>query len=236
VDKNGTGGIDFEEFLVALSANKLADKHKLKKLQEMSAHPHFSVDTLITEERRRKLFKSILKQSQNRQMEIDALYRKYDKPKLTKKERENWVRELELLEEKQARSISLHLKYIHALDGVLEDKKAFYAMQLADRLKQLEEEREPDALDALMNRPGHHLAQEDNHTVGTYIGESSAVDAWHQRRATQHHHHHHHHLGEGSQSSHHSSHLTHSPSKEVERLHNPYSIYAPPTPKYNTKR
>ncbi|KAJ1415200.1 hypothetical protein B484DRAFT_334972, partial [Ochromonadaceae sp. CCMP2298] len=37
VDRNNTMGIDFEEFLVALSANKLADQSKLKKLQEMSA-------------------------------------------------------------------------------------------------------------------------------------------------------------------------------------------------------
>ena len=106
MDKNGTMGIDFEEFLVALSANKLADKSKLKRLQEMSAHPFFSVDTLITEERRKKLFKSIVKQSQLRQAEIDALYRKYEKPKLSRKERDGWVRELELLEGKQSRSIS----------------------------------------------------------------------------------------------------------------------------------
>jgi Ca2+-binding EF-hand superfamily protein len=239
VDRNGTMGIDFEEFLVALSANKLADKHKLKRLQEMSAHPHFSVDTLITEERRRKLFKSILKQSQTRQAEIDALYKKYDKPKLSKKEREAWVRELELLEERQARSVSLHLKYLQALDGVLEDKKGFYAMQRADQLRELEESRAPDALDALMNRPGHQLAVAEQRrvagdTTSVAGGDLQAAETWHQRHHVHHHSHGHHH-DNMSVSSYHSQ-PGRSPAKDdAERLHNPYSIYAPPPPKYNKK-
>jgi hypothetical protein len=236
VDRNGTMGIDFEEFLVALSANKLADKSKLKRLQEMSAHPFFSVDTLITEERRKKLFKSIVKQSQLRQAEIDALYKKYEKPKLSRKERDGWVRELELLEEKQSRSIFLHLKYLHALDGVLEDKKEFYAMQRADQQRLLEEQRMPDALDVLMHRPGFHATTSVTLSDGIAAEASTASESWHSR----HHHHanhppHSHHAGDahsvGSLGS-------HSPVRagEVERLHNPYSIYAPPTPKYNKKK
>jgi hypothetical protein len=230
VDKNGTMGIDFEEFLVALSANKLADKSKLKRLQEMSAHPFFSVDTLITEERRKKLFKSIVKQSQLRQAEIDALYRKYEKPKLSRKERDGWVRELELLEEKQSRSIFLHLKYLHALDGVLEDKKEFYAMQRADQQRLLEEQRLPDALDVLMNRPGYHASTSATHSDGIAAEGSIASESWHNR---------HHHHANHQPHSHHSEHSvgSHSPLRgDVERLHNPYSIYAPPTPKYNNKK
>ena len=234
VDRNGTMGIDFEEFLVALSANKLADKHKLKHLQEMSAHPHFNVDTLITEERRKKLIKSILRQSQKRQSEIDSLYRKYDKPKLSKKEREEWVRDLELLEERQSRSIFLHSKYIHALEGVLEDKKEFYSIQLADRLRQLEEERMPDALDALINRPGHHLAN-DNASAGGG-GGSSIADSWHARHSTHHHHHNNNHQHNSGGGDSHSGHHVKLRSEEFERLSNPFSIYAPPSPKYNKKK
>ena len=266
VDKNGTMGIDFEEFLVALSANKLADKSKLKRLQEMSAHPHFCVDTLITCERRKKLLKSIVKQSQSRQTEIDALYKKYDRPKLSRKERDAWVKELELLEERQARSISLHLKYLHALDGVLEDKKAFYAMQRADQERQLEEQRLPDALDMLMTRPGFQLAMDapQRHPYSDQSGvppsglsspeDHNLAEAWHNRHHTHHHRHRHshspshtghsspvhsHHGGGsvgslGSQGSHGSSSLH--KTAEVEKLHNPYSIYAPPTTKYTKKK
>jgi hypothetical protein len=115
---------------VALSANKLADQSKLKKLQEMSAHPFFDTDTLITAERRKKLYSTIVRNCQCRQHEIDTLYRKYDKPRLTRKERDQWIRELEMLEEKQARSVFLHMKYVHALDGVLQDKKEFYKSQV----------------------------------------------------------------------------------------------------------
>ena len=55
VDKNNTMGIDFEEFLLALGANKFADDTKIKKLQQMSADPFFDTDTLLTAERRNKL-------------------------------------------------------------------------------------------------------------------------------------------------------------------------------------
>lgn len=241
VDKNGTMGIDFEEFLVALSANKLADKSKLKKLQEMSAHPFFSVDTLITCERRKKLLKSIVKQSQLRQAEIDRLYKKYDKPKLSRKERDLWVHELDELEEKQSRSIFLHLKYLHALDGVIEDKKEFYAMQKADAEKALEASRPVDALDELMTRPGYHLSATDPHDsnhnnfpppvqhrlASTKAGISeSTLGSRHS------------YLPQSQQSV---SESVPSPAKsfnlfEEGKLHNPYSIYAPPTHKYNHRK
>lgn len=127
VDKNNTMGIDFEEFLQALMGNKLADQSRLKKLQQMSADPYFDIDTLITQERRKKLIKSILKRCEERQHEVDKLYKKYDKPKLTHKEKEQFHIERDLLEEHHAKSIYLHLKYITALDGVIQEKKKFYA-------------------------------------------------------------------------------------------------------------
>jgi calcium-binding protein CML len=252
VDRNGTMGIDFEEFLIALSANKLADKSKLKKLQEMSLHPHFSVDTLITAERRKKLFKSIIKQCQSRQAEIDRLYKKYDRPRLGRKEREQWMHELDELEEKQARSIFLHSKYLHALDGVLQDKKA-----LGETLKQEHEAQRRleatmhDSLDTLMRRPGAHLSGSALAAAAAGAGgevvdaEDAAVLSKFDKLL---------HTaggggggiagggGGGSVSSHHSF-ATYSMGSnngaaqfQVERLHNPYNIYAPPTPKYNNTK
>lgn len=136
VDKNNTMGIDFEEFLLALSANKLADQAKLKRLQQMSSDPFFETDTLLTAERRNKLIKSILRRCFERQEAIDKLYKKYDKPKLSKKEREQFNIEREKLEEEQSRSIYLHLKYVHALELVIHDRKTFYEDQ---KLRALEE-------------------------------------------------------------------------------------------------
>jgi hypothetical protein len=150
------------------------------------------------------------------------------------------VRELELLEERQARSVSLHLKYLQALDGVLEDKKGFYAMQRADQLRELEESRAPDALDALMNRPGHQLAVAEQRrvagdTTSVAGGDLQAAETWHQRHHVHHHSHGHGHHDNMSVSSYHSQ-PGRSPAKDdAERLHNPYSIYAPPLPKYNKK-
>jgi len=218
-------------------------------LQEMSAHPFFSVDTLITCERRKKLLKSIVKQSQLRQAEIDRLYKKYDKPKLSRKERDLWVHELDELEEKQSRSIFLHLKYLHALDGVIEDKKEFYAMQKADAEKALEESRPVDALDELMTRPGYHLSATDPHDsnhnnfpppvqhrlVSTKAGNSESTLG---SRAGSMDGSRHSYLPQGQQSI---TESAHSPAKSFSlfdegKLHNPYSIYAPPTHKYNHRK
>ena len=54
-----TSGIDFQEFVAALNDNKIADSAKLAKLQDMSCNTVFSMDTLITAERRKQLFRSI---------------------------------------------------------------------------------------------------------------------------------------------------------------------------------
>lgn len=172
VDKNNTNGIDFEEFLMALSANKLADQSKLRRLQEMSADPFFDMDTLITAERRQKLIVSVLRECEERQAAIDKIYKKFEQRQISsnssfisnnspysnspysnhsyissivnkqangRKEHEQLRVELEELEEEQARSIYLHLKYIHALDGVIQDRNAFYFQQLRDRDKQWED-------------------------------------------------------------------------------------------------
>lgn len=77
VDNNQTGGIDFNEFLLALSYNKLADSMQIKKLQAISNNEFFGTDTLINIERRKKLIKSIIKKNNDNMNEIDELYKKY---------------------------------------------------------------------------------------------------------------------------------------------------------------
>lgn len=148
VDKNNTMGIDFEEFLLALSANKLADPRKLKRLQQMSADPNFDTDTLITADRRKKLIRSILRRCEERQKAMEKLYKKYDRPNLTKKEREQFNIEREKLEETQSKSVYLHLKYVHALEGVIDERKSFYEVTRADKEEEEERERQRRDVDS----------------------------------------------------------------------------------------
>ena len=79
-DKNDTMGLDFEEFLNALynSKNKLIDTNKLKKLQAMGNDPNgIEMETLITEERRKKIINSILNQMEKREKEFHSTHDKY---------------------------------------------------------------------------------------------------------------------------------------------------------------
>lgn len=128
VDKNNTMGIDFEEFLLALSSNKLADQTKLKRLQEMSADPLFDIETLLTADRREKLIISILRQCEQRQIELEKLYKKYDK-RLSRKEYDQFIMEREKLEEDHTRSQQLHQKYVYALGGIVQEKTENYVEQ-----------------------------------------------------------------------------------------------------------
>lgn len=139
VDKNNTMGIDFEEFLLALSANKLADQSKLKHLQEMSADPVFDIETLLTADRRAKLILSICRESEQRQVEIDALYKRYDRPKLTLRDYDQFSMDLERLEAEHARNQYLHMKYIYALDGVIQDKHNFFVALMQQKDQQWQE-------------------------------------------------------------------------------------------------
>ena len=222
VDKNHTMGIDFEEFIVALSANKLADQRKLRKLQEMSADPYFDVETLITAERRKKLIKSVLKRSQDRQRELDALYKKYDKPKLSRRERELLMKEQEVLEDKQQRSIFLHMKYLNALDGVLQERKAFYMQRTMDREHAVQEQlafetAQQGALSPARSkcRNGDGGNSSDDEYVDVHQQAREALEAAADDTRQQ----------QQQQQQQHDIHQERGKDKEV--LHNPYSIYAP---------
>mmetsp|Transcript_26237 Transcript_26237/g.36127 ORF Transcript_26237/g.36127 Transcript_26237/m.36127 type:complete len:431 (-) Transcript_26237:249-1541(-) len=113
-DKNGTMGIDFQEFVAALNDNKIADSAKLAKLQEMSCNTVFSMDTLITAERRKQLFRSIVRGCDKRQKEVDTVMRRLDKPvaKMSKRELFQMSADIEALDDKQQKSIRLHAQYV----------------------------------------------------------------------------------------------------------------------------
>lgn len=129
VDKNNTMGIDFEEFLLALSSNKLADQSKLKRLQEMSSDPIFDIVTLLTADRREKLVISILQQCEQRQLDLEKLYKKYEKPRLSRREYDQFLIEKEKLDEDHMRSQQLHQKYVYALAGIVQEKTENYVEQ-----------------------------------------------------------------------------------------------------------
>jgi hypothetical protein len=123
VDRNKTMGIDFEEFLLALHGNKLADTRKLKKLQDMGSNEFgFSTETLLHEERRNKLIHSIQKQSEKRSISIYDAFNKTTSS-INRREKEKAMKDLEQLESKQSVSTRLHGKYIDALEGVLIEKR-----------------------------------------------------------------------------------------------------------------
>ena len=95
------------------------------------------LDTLLTAERRKKLMKSIVNQCEKRQNNVDKLYKKIEKDKVSKKERDQVSIELEQLEEDQTKEVYLHAKYISALDGVLDEKKIFYLQEMRSKEEEM---------------------------------------------------------------------------------------------------
>jgi len=132
VDKNKTMGIDFEEFLLALKGNKLADFSKLQRLQDMNNNEHgFEMTTLLSHERRKRLFKSTVQQSQMRTRQFEEAFKRasFNSTKVSKRDREKALQELETLEENHLRTAGFHNQYIEALKDVLEESRAFMEMQ-----------------------------------------------------------------------------------------------------------
>lgn len=123
VDKNGTNGIDFHEFLQALDGNKFADKAKLKRLQDMSANPlGFGMETLLTEERRKKLIRSVMDQSIERQQQFDKVLNRFEKSRQYHRSKDRILVDFEKLDERHRRSFINHNTYVEALAEVVFDK------------------------------------------------------------------------------------------------------------------
>ena len=126
IDKNQTMGIDFEEFLLSLRGNKLADQSKVKMLQDFSQNEHgFDMSTLLHEERRKKLIHSVMVSLEKREKRVDAVFSKLNNPRTTKREKNKTMSELKKVEDIGNKSRKLHEMYIQSLDGVVQDKKAW---------------------------------------------------------------------------------------------------------------
>jgi len=84
----------------------------------------------LSKERRNRLFKSTMLQSQKRTRQFDnAFNRATSGVRVSKREREKALMELEHLEERHQRSAAFHSQYIEALANVLEENKALMEMQ-----------------------------------------------------------------------------------------------------------
>jgi Ca2+-binding EF-hand superfamily protein len=135
IDKNNTEGIDFEEFLIALRGNKLADQSKVKMLQDFSQNEYdFDMTTLLNEERRKKLIHSVMVAVEKREKRIDAVLSKLNNPRTSKREKSKYLLELTKAEEICNKSRKLHEMYISSLNGVVQDKKEWEAQQEKESL------------------------------------------------------------------------------------------------------
>lgn len=149
LDKNKTAGVDFEEFVGAINSNGDATNiKKLKALQQIQSNTAgFSVDTLITEERRKKLMRCIITTSEKRNRELDFALIKLGHNRTQKSEDSSW-KVLAALEAKHSRSMRLNDKYIGSLGQVLQKK--INNQQQADRVKQLNFENGVDSPFAIL--------------------------------------------------------------------------------------
>lgn len=72
LDKNNSSGIDFDELLIAVTKHSFGDKSKLKTLVQCTSDPHgFSMDTLLSAERRKMLIAHVTERASTRNMTED---------------------------------------------------------------------------------------------------------------------------------------------------------------------
>lgn len=198
IDKNNTEGIDFEEFLIALRGNKLADQSKVKMLQDFSQNEFdFDMTTLLNEERRKKLIHSVMIAVEKREKRIDAVLSKLNNPRTTKREKNKFSSQLAKAEESCNKSRKLHEMYISSLNGVVQDKKEWEAQQQKQSLHahhhQAFSEWEEDKLKHGSHLHGHHgifdrksqLSELRNHGLLNHAGNQlhmlpSEVNAQHE--------------------------------------------------------
>jgi hypothetical protein len=79
-DTDGSGEIDFNEFLTALSKDKICDQSKIATLQNITTKSKVGLSTAmkLSEERRKHLLGTVIDESTKRQEEIDQLYSHYN--------------------------------------------------------------------------------------------------------------------------------------------------------------
>jgi hypothetical protein len=79
-DTDGSGEINFQEFLTALSKDKICDQSKIVTLQNITTKSNVGLSTAmkLSEERRKHLLGTVIDEATKRQEEIDQLYSLYN--------------------------------------------------------------------------------------------------------------------------------------------------------------
>lgn len=115
VEKNEDNEVTFDNFLRAVNNSKQCKKDKMKSLQVMSSDQFFSMDTLLSQERRRMLLKGIVDDAKVRQTKLEASLESDGSQKMSKKQREQLQREHD-------DQVSDHNDFVNSLEAVLADK------------------------------------------------------------------------------------------------------------------
>jgi hypothetical protein len=118
VDMNEDNEVTFDNFLRAVSNSKSCNRDKMKNLQVMSSDKHFSMDTLLSQERRKSLLKGIVDDAQVRQQQQESVLNEGGESgslKMSKKMREAMLREHD-------DQLNDHNDFVNSLESVLADK------------------------------------------------------------------------------------------------------------------
>lgn len=116
VEMNEDKEVTFDNFLKAVNNSKNCKKDKMKNLQVMSSDQFFSMETLLSQERRRMLLKGIVDDAKERQLKQEAaLEGDGGYAKFTKRQRE-------IMQRQHDDQVSDHNDFVNSLEIVLADK------------------------------------------------------------------------------------------------------------------
>ena len=129
VEHTEDGEVSFENFLKAVNSSKNCKKDKMKNLQKMSADSMFSMDTLLSQERRRALLKGIIDDATTRQKEIEIALQgiaDVDGSPIEKKSKGSrkikGPRDLDSMYREHEDQVHNHNDFVSALESVMSDK------------------------------------------------------------------------------------------------------------------
>lgn len=129
VEHTEDGEVSFENFLKAVNSSKNCKKDKMKNLQKMSADSMFSMDTLLSQERRRALLKGIIDDATTRQKEVEIALQgiaDLDGSPVEKKSKGSrkikGPRDLDSMYREHEDQVNTHNDFVSALESVMSDK------------------------------------------------------------------------------------------------------------------
>lgn len=129
VEHTEDGEVSFENFLKAVNSSKNCKKDKMKNLQKMSADSMFSMDTLLSQERRRALLKGIIDDATTRQKEVEIALQgiaDVDGSPVEKKSKGSrkikGPRDLDSMYREHEDQVNTHNDFVSALESVMSDK------------------------------------------------------------------------------------------------------------------